>query len=572
MRARSRRPARLALAALAATLALGGSGLAEATTTTVPAHVTLTLSLPGPFVGCSVLDPTASPSLRALLDLVRPSAFLTSSTGVLQGSQVAVTSAELTSLAPQTVVYTIAPGLRWSNGHPFRAQDLVAWWRAARAQASVASDGYRAIRRLAVSDGGLRVTAVFAHPYSPWALLFHDVGYRGEPLTCPAGGLAAEPSLGPYRVVTASASQVVLVRDANWPASPDEPSRIVALVDQPLPASTAAPFASFSLTVDRGQIDELSSHAADLSHLGSSSGLEEVVYSPTSRWTRPIALREALSVGIDRTSLITALWGQVTFSPSVAASALYSQGDPEYPGVAGHAPSESTTSTTLAATSTTLDAAATAQADCVTCARLLLHSLGFRRTAAGLLSPAGSPVRLVVAYGPTDLDRTAATLIARQWGALGFATTLLATRSERQAVGEVATGHADAAVVLRQTTTSPATMARAFVGPAYTDAYSSGAVVAGVAALYHRAMDSFNAVSARSVWSELDHALLESFWVRPLFTPPSLEVWSPVLSGVVASDTLAEMVDQIPSWTYQPLTPTTSTTAAHSSSRRHRVH
>ncbi len=551
-------------AVLAVPVATGGA------TATSPRY-TLTLSLPDALVGCSVLDPASSPSLRTLLDLVRPSAFLTSPTGVLAGSQGAITSAELISLSPQTVVYTLAGNLRWSNGHPWRAQDLVDWWRAARAQPSVASDGYRAITRLRIGAGGTQVTATFAHPYSPWALLFHDVGYRGVPVTCPKGGLAAEPSLGPYRVVAASPDRVVLVRNANWPVDRQDPSRIVALVNAPLPAQPTSTYASYSLTVDRAQVDALSAHATDLSHLGASNGLEEVLYAPRRPLTRTLPLREALSIGMDRTAMLTTLWGRVTFSPSVAASALYSQGDPEYPGGVGHVPTtSSTTSTVPPVTSTTTPGGQASLADCVTCARAVLRTAGYRRTPAGLLSPQGARVHLVVAYGPSDLDRATANLLATQWAALGVSTSLEATHSERQAVSEVATSRADVAVVERQTGLSPATMVRAFVGPAYPDAYATGIVVAGVPALYHRALDTFNAVTARSVWDQIDHLLMASFWVRPLFTPPSLETWSPDLGGVVASDTLVELVDQIPSWSYAA--PTSTTTTVRESARGRRVH
>ncbi|HEY7931448.1 MAG TPA: hypothetical protein VIC81_04195, partial [Acidimicrobiales bacterium] len=80
---------------------------------------TIVLSLPGPIDGCNFLDTTTGSSSSAILDLVRPSAFQTSPTGVLIGEGGAITSTELTSLAPQTVRYTLAQGLHWSNGALF---------------------------------------------------------------------------------------------------------------------------------------------------------------------------------------------------------------------------------------------------------------------------------------------------------------------------------------------------------------------------------------------------------------------------------------------------------------------
>ena len=45
-----------------------------------------------------------------------PSAFLTTSAGNLYGENGPIASAELTSLTPETVKYTIAPNEKWSNG------------------------------------------------------------------------------------------------------------------------------------------------------------------------------------------------------------------------------------------------------------------------------------------------------------------------------------------------------------------------------------------------------------------------------------------------------------------------
>ncbi len=73
-----------------------------------------------------------------------------------------------------------------------------------------------------------------------------------------------------------------------------------------------------------------------MSHIGTSSNIEEVSFASTRPLIKRIAVREALSWSIDRQSLIDQLWGAVTFSPSVAASALFSQGQAEYPRTGGH--------------------------------------------------------------------------------------------------------------------------------------------------------------------------------------------------------------------------------------------
>src|SRR6202034_4279382 len=86
--------------------ALAASGINENS-------VTLNLSLPGPFNGCSYLSTLATPTTDALLDLTQPSAFVTNPNGTLAGEGGAISSAELTSLSPETVRYTIGANQYW---------------------------------------------------------------------------------------------------------------------------------------------------------------------------------------------------------------------------------------------------------------------------------------------------------------------------------------------------------------------------------------------------------------------------------------------------------------------------
>jgi hypothetical protein len=80
----------VATAALAVPLYSTG---ANAVATPTNTNKTIYLSLPGPFNGCTFLDAGATPSTDAILDLVRPSAFQTSSLGTLVGEGGAIPSA-----------------------------------------------------------------------------------------------------------------------------------------------------------------------------------------------------------------------------------------------------------------------------------------------------------------------------------------------------------------------------------------------------------------------------------------------------------------------------------------------
>src|ERR1700691_991212 len=125
------RGAALALVVVAVLIPIGRSGATPVKTNSLNAK-TINVSLPGPFNGCTFLDPGATPTTDAINDLLVPSAFLTSSAGNPIGENGPITSAELTSLTPETVKYTIAPNEKWSDGATFSGNDLLGWWRRAR--------------------------------------------------------------------------------------------------------------------------------------------------------------------------------------------------------------------------------------------------------------------------------------------------------------------------------------------------------------------------------------------------------------------------------------------------------
>ena len=539
-------PLRLALAGITLAVVLIPVALAGAASrpSTNDNNKVLKISIPGPFNGCTYLDAGATPSSDGILDLIRPSAFLTSSSGNLQGQGGPIAAAELTSLKPETVVYTIAPNQHWSNGQLFEAGDLVAWWAYARTLSSVKSDGYRAISTMDVSNGGLSVTAVFATPYAEWNLLFRDVEAQGSADGCAINNLVTRPSLGPYEVESATPTNLVLAMNKAWPLSPNRFGHIIVSSSDVLPSSKAVHFASYSLTVNRSQEQALSAHPNELSHIGTSSNIEEVTFAPNRALTSQLAIRQALSWSLSRQTMINQLWGAVTFSPSVAQSAIFSQGQSAYPGTSGSGPTgqAATTTTTLPIAGGT-----PGQADCLPCALDALKTAGYQHGAAGLKNAAGSVLSLRVAVGPSALDQSSAALIIKRWEDLGIRITQVDVTSDTAAAAMD-----DAAIFSRTTLTTPSYAARSWAGPAYVDSYPSGVRTSVVTGLYNTAVANFNPVAANATWLSLDQAILDQFWVRPLYTAPSLVEWSSTLANVVGSLSVTGFVDQVSGWTIAP--------------------
>jgi peptide/nickel transport system substrate-binding protein len=522
-------------------------GSSAATPSTNENNKTLLISIPGPFNGCSFLDQGATPSTDAVLDLVRPSAFLTSPNGDLTGASGPIASAELTSLTPETVVYTIAPGQKWSNGEAFTGIDLVAWWQRASALASVQGDGYRLIKSIYVTNAGLTATVVFAKPDAEWNLLFRDVEAPGTSTGCAVSNLVRHPSLGPYVVKSATATRIVLAMDKRRSADTSRFGRIVLSDSGAIPRPVSADYASYSLNVNQAQLDALSAHPTVLSRIGTSSVVEEMTFAPSGSLTRLLTFREALAWSLNRQTMIDKIWGAVTFSPLPAASVLFSQGQSDYPGASAGSPTTGTTTT-----STIPSSAAPGLSDCLSCAIGAFATLGYERSTHGLVDARGVRLSVRVLAGPGVVDQATAALVAKEWKAIGIGVDLVKATSDANAAHEVSLGRDDVAIFARPTLTSPSYTARSWSGPAYFDTFSSGVRSPSFAALYAEAVSNFNATAANVTWQSLDQAIMKSYWVRPLFTPPSLVEWSDDLATVYPCLSVQGFLDQVTGWSIAP--------------------
>jgi len=544
------RGAILALIVAAVLIPFGRSGAVPAKANSLNAK-TINVSLPGPFNGCTFLDAGATPTSEAINDLIVPSAFLTTSAGSLYGENGPIASAELTSLTPETVRYTITPNEKWSNGTAFNGNNLLGWWLRARAVKTVLSDGYRDIKTLSVSKDGDVVTAVFDTPYADWNLLFRDVEALGTQGGCSLSSLLARPTLGPYAVTSATPNRVVLTMNKHWPIDTDRFGRIVITDAAAMPTSVNANFVNLSFVVNRALVQAISARPNVMSHIGTSSDIEEISFASTRPLIRRIVVREALSWSINRQSLVDQLWGAVTFSPSVAASALYSQGQSNYPGPAGTSPSAQTTTTTLAP-----GTSHNGLGDCLQCALDVLSQSGFVHLKSGWTTPSGTPLVLRMAVGPSDLDHTVASAVVAEWASIGIKVNIDEMRSDVAAAVATATNSDDMALFTRPTITAVSYAARSWSGPGYADAYPSGWRAVAVTALFNQAIANFNPVTASSTWLQMDQKIQSSYWVRPLFTSPSLLAWTNTLTGVTTSFSVPGLLDEVPNWTVTP--PTTS--------------
>jgi len=290
-------------------------------------------------------------------------------------------------------------------------------------------------------------------------------------------------------------------------------------------------------------VEAVSAHPSIASHIGTSSQNAEITFAPQRPLTRSLALREALSLILIRQKIINDLYGSVTFSPSVAQSALFSQGQSAYPGGSGSGPSAQSTTTTV--TSTTQS---TSLVDCTTCALDLLKKADYVRTPAGWRSATGAPLALRATVGPTSLDQQVAAQVEAQWRADGIEVASVTASSDELAAYAVASNQSDVAIFTRPTSTTASYSARSYAGPAYLDSYPSGVRTSVLNSLYTTGTSIFNPVTAQATWLDLDQEVMSDFWVRPLFTAPSLVEWSNTIGQVYGSISVQGLADQITGW------------------------
>jgi hypothetical protein len=473
----------------------------------------------------------------AIEDLLYPSAFQTNPHNYLVGTTSPFSSAELISLKPERVLYSIAPGHHWSNGWSFTGKDLVAWWNYAKTQPSLDQLGYSSISDLKVSRNGLSVLASFSKPFSAWNELFRDVLERKSSMACNLGSLVSRPTLGPYTAVRVSASSVVLRASAAWRANPLRFGTIVFTTTTPSRSTMVGNFLGYSTNFSSSALSSLSSSPLLTAQVNESDAIVSLGFSSSLGIpSTQTLLREGLSRIINRTSLITKELSAVTFANTPATSALFSQGQVDYP---------SGTSKSVLTTTTTQSSAGS---DCPSCAIAELAAAGYRQSSGRLLDAKGGQLAVSLGVGPTPYDKQSGAIVAATWRGAGAYVSEVRFPSDQGVAAALRAGRIQAGVYERPTTFSPFQAGRSWFGGSANDAFSSSFASSVTAAIAQQAMTQFNPVSALPSWQSLDTYVLNHYYVRPLFTPPALTVWSSSIGNFSQANTLLGLVDQVPNW------------------------
>lgn len=491
----------------------------------------VTVSVPGPLMGCSGLSPSINDATRGVLDLTTPSAFTDSPTGEPEGQNGVILSAELVSLQPQSVVYEVAPDIRWSNGVIFNGQDFVWWWHQNLSVMSPQHAGYADIASITTTASGDAVTVTFKHPYAAWPDLFRDVEERGYHPSCSLRSALLRPSLGPYRLVSLSNHAAELVANPQWKWNYNRITRISLTTNLDTPSNEHTPFVQFLPGISSSQVADVTQHPILSSGFSQEQALLEWQMSTSSAIVSSSSERQSWRAAVHLGPRILHWFSSFTPSLATSSTLLY-------------------TSDQASATSTGPTSATTTTSPSITCAGCgftwLLHH-GFTKQ-VGQLWYQHHLVVFSVAVGPSADDAIAARLLRTSLADIGVTVHFLPEPSEAAACAAAASGDVTSALFTRAVADQPYEAAQAFLNIQPHPAFWSGYWSNTLSILARTALDNFNPVSAVTDWLAFDTAAQRSGVVTPLLSPPAMTVWSPHVQNVQVSDSASDLLDGLTNW------------------------
>ncbi len=326
--------------AMAAVLA--GCGGAGARHSSIHTSVSAPIPGAGSVVGVAVpslptnfnpLTPAGDNAVtREVMAGVWPSAFLVNSDFAPTVNYALLSSAELVSVDPQTVVYRIDPKASWSDGVPVSAEDFVYDWHAqdgdptftdvgGKPFSAVSSLGYSDIASVSGSNGGKTVTVVFKEPFSDWESLFDPIvpAHIAQKVGWNTGFATFDPavevSAGPYAIQSVSGSHVILEANAGYWGSPPDVDRIdLRVIANPSDYPAALASGQVAVAEAPAEVDLVQelSYLSDVdSELVPSLEFEEIDFNERNLFLAQLPVRQAIADATDRNALIAAGPGQL---------------------------------------------------------------------------------------------------------------------------------------------------------------------------------------------------------------------------------------------------------------------
>jgi peptide/nickel transport system substrate-binding protein len=447
-----------------------------------------------------------------------------------------VTSAELVSVSPQTVVYQIAPNATWSDGVPISVNDFVYAWQSQRGGAidvdgtpdSVASTlGYRDIASVTGSNGGKTVTVVFRTPYGDWESLFDDLlpAHIAERVGWNHGFDSFNPEVlvsgGPWLVESwEPGSQIVLDRNPHWWGTPPRLDRIVL---DAAPGQVAMVQALRSGAADVGYSSNFDS--ATLAQLSSTPDLEtreslgttmlQLVFNARHAPLDNVDVRQGIAHAIDRAGIISTLVQPLDPEVWEDNNHLFANAQSQY----------------------VADGAGYVQADPATANSFLVQG-GLLSDASGTWTLHGAPVTLKLVWAEDDPWSAAVEpAVAAQLVGAGFDVSAVPLTSTQLIETVLPSGTFDLAIAPVETSAFPTETARYFTSTAAVSGSSADTDWSDFSdpkldALLTQAAQTLGSNQSQPLYRQVDQELWADMSTLPLFAEPTLLVHSASVRGV----------------------------------------
>ena len=350
----------LALAACGGGSSSSGSGVAGAqTTSSVKSGGTLTFALDEDVAGFNVLDAAQDEFVLAeILDQVWPSVYIVQPSLKPVLDKQVVTSAKMTKANPPTIVYTINPKAKWSDGVPISAQDFVYNWQAQSGSPKfkdlggkpfepASTSGYSQIKSVSGSNGGKTVTVVFSKPFGDWKGLFSPmipahiskkVGFTNGWSTF---GAAEKVSGGPFQIQSyAKGSDLVEVPNPHYWGPKPHLSRLVfrfILDDSQQPPA-----------IQNGEVNMVNPALPGLDFFDSLKGIggfktvvqpglefQHIDFNQANPYLAKASVRHAIAYGTNRAQIAGRTGGEILHSLAPLDNHIYMSTQPQFKDVSG---------------------------------------------------------------------------------------------------------------------------------------------------------------------------------------------------------------------------------------------
>ena len=501
---------------------------------------------------------------KMIYSLIWPSPFVVMPGNIPQLDTSVVSSAVVTRLNPETVVYTINPSAVWSNGRPVDAEDFIQLWHVVIGSSSWRPDtGYRDIASVAGNPGGKIVTVVFAKPYGEWSGLFSNIlpvssysSGAGANITSQQfplfnSALLASPghplvSAGPFQVVGFIPGQkIVLDSNPRWWGSAPSVSKIVI---ESLGTNAGATLQSSSYdlayldTFDQNSLAQVTMQGNATSMVRQGPEEMQMLFNLASgQLTSSLPFRDGLAKIINRPDLVSQVVDPILPDSLPAGSYLYANGQAGY------------VSDSTGYNRPHLKDAAS-----------LFQALGMKMTPPGLPGAGtwtlnGSPVVLSIAWNVNDpWANQAGVFVASQLYSAGFEVKIMPVTEPVFDDSILPSGSYSMALMPVETGPFPSRMEGMYVPlpgpsspghPTSTTPSPQGSTLPlvygngnridvndfydpAVSVLFSRAESHMNPMRSAPVYQQVDMLLWHDMPALPLFTIPVMTVHRNWITGI----------------------------------------